>query len=134
MELTGNNANRWEQISKKIGDLAFETDKQRDQLEKLTAELADLTDHIRLNQETLTKLSGVAFKEVLREGSMMLNDESPVITPQSINEDHTKSESHEALAETQQHKERKKTSKTQAGNKKKAPNQQRLLPNEENNE
>lgn len=137
MELTGNGANKWEQISKKIGDLAFETDKQRDQLEKLITELVDLADHIRLSQETLTKLSGAAFKEVLREGSMMLNDEPPAITPQPINEEHTESKSHEASIKTQQHKETTKTPKTpktRASNKKKTPSQQQLLPSEENNE
>ncbi len=76
MELTGNSANRWEQVSNKIGDIALETDKQREQLEKLIAELVDLAGHIRFNQETLTKLSGVVYKEVFREESKMLNDDS----------------------------------------------------------
>lgn len=133
MELTGNGANKWEQISKKIGDLAFETDKQRDQLEKLITELVDLADHIRLNQETLTKLSGTAFKEVLREGSMMLNDEPPAMASQPVNEERTETKSHEASTKTQQHKEITKAPKTRAINKKKAPSQQQLLPSEENN-
>lgn len=76
MELTGNSANRWEQVSNKIGDIAFETDKQREQLEKLITELVDLAGRIRFNQETLTKLSGVVYKEVFREESKMLNDDS----------------------------------------------------------
>lgn len=76
MELAGNSANRWEQVSNKIGDIAFETDKQREQLEKLITELVDLAGRIRFNQEALTKLSGVAYKEVFREESKMLNDDS----------------------------------------------------------
>lgn len=85
MELTGNSANRWEQVSNKIGDIAFETDKQKEQLEKLITELVDLAERIRRNQETLTKLSGVVYKEVFREESKMLNDDSDDSTITSAN-------------------------------------------------
>lgn len=85
MELTGNSASRWEQVSNKIGDIAFETDKQREQLEKLITELADLTERIRHNQEALTKLSGVVYKEVFREESKMLNDDSDDSTATNAN-------------------------------------------------
>lgn len=75
MELKGNTAERWEQISTALGDIAAETDKQYQMLEKVSELLSALSDSIKANQDALVKLSGAAYKEVLRESSKMLNDD-----------------------------------------------------------
>jgi len=79
MELTGSTADRWEQISNKINELAMGISAKQELVKGISSTLEDLNTELDTERQTLEQLANLAFKEVLREESGTLNDESPVV-------------------------------------------------------
>lgn len=82
MELTGNTADRWEQISNKMAEIASHIAEKQELIKSISSTLDDLNLELNTERDTLEKLGNLAYKEVLREESGTLNDETPV-TPES---------------------------------------------------
>lgn len=77
MELTGNAADRWQQISDKLGELALNISQKQEMIEAISSTLDNLKKDLGTDKKALEEVSNVAFKEVLREESGTLNDEPP---------------------------------------------------------
>jgi|GEM_PF-5388485 hypothetical protein len=79
MELTGNAADRWQQISDKLGELALNISQKQKMVESISSTLDDLKKDLDTDKKALEEVSNIALKEVLREESGTLNDEPPVV-------------------------------------------------------
>lgn len=79
MELTGNAADRWQQISDKLGELALNVSQKQKMVESISSTLDDLKKDLDTDKKALEEVSNIALKEVLREESGTLNDEPPVV-------------------------------------------------------
>lgn len=79
MELTGNAADRWEQISKKLNELAMSISAKQELIKGISSTIEDLDEELDTDRKLLEKLGNLANKEVLREESGTLNDEPPAI-------------------------------------------------------
>ena len=79
MELTGNAADRWQQISDKLGELALNISQKQEMVEAISSTLDDLKKDLDTDKKALEEVSNVALKEVLREESGTLNDEPPAV-------------------------------------------------------
>ena len=79
MELTGSTADRWEQISNKINELAMGISAKQELVKGISSALEDLNAELDTERQTLEQLANLALKEVLREESGTLNDEPPVV-------------------------------------------------------
>lgn len=79
MELTGNAADRWQQISDKLGELALNISQKQEMVEAISSTLDDLKKDLNTDKKALEEVSNVALKEVLREESGTLNDEPPAV-------------------------------------------------------
>lgn len=80
MELTGNTADRWEQISNKMAEIASSIAEKQELIKGISSTLNDLNSDLDAEHDMLEKLGNLAYKEVLREESGTLNDEAPAIT------------------------------------------------------
>lgn len=79
MELTGNAADRWQQISDKLGELALNISQKQKMVESISSTLDALKKDLDTDKKALEEVSNIALKEVLREESGTLNDEPPVV-------------------------------------------------------
>lgn len=79
MELTGNAADRWQQISDKLKELALNISQKQEMVEAISSTLDDLKKDLDTDKKALEEVSNVALKEVLREESGTLNDEPPAV-------------------------------------------------------
>lgn len=79
MELTGNTADRWEQVSNKIAEIASNIASKQELIKSISSTLDELTTDLDTERDALEKLGNLAYKEVLREESGTLNDETPAI-------------------------------------------------------
>lgn len=78
MELTGSTADRWEQMSNKINEIALSISAKQELIKGISSTIEDLNAELDAEHEILEQLSNLALKEVLREESGTLNDEAPV--------------------------------------------------------
>lgn len=78
MELTGNTADRWEQISKHISELSSEIEKNQAIAKDAISTMKQIGKNLTNLQSKVDELSTLAYKEVLREESGTINDEAPV--------------------------------------------------------
>lgn len=85
MELKGNSADRWEQFSNKLGELAASVATKKEMITAISSTLDDMMKQLETEQSELEQLGNLAYKEVLREESGTLNDDEdysqPVFTP-----------------------------------------------------
>lgn len=80
MELTGNTADRWEQISNKIGEIATSISAKQELIKGISSTIDELSIELDAERKVLEQLSNLALKEVLREESGTLNDEDSITT------------------------------------------------------
>ena len=80
MELTGNTADRWEQISNKIGEIATSISAKQELIKGISSTIDELSIELDAERKVLERLSNLALKEVLREESGTLNDEDNTTT------------------------------------------------------
>lgn len=78
MELTGSTADRWEQISNRINELATGISTKQELIKGILSTIEDLNTELDAERKALEQLGNLALKEVLREESGTLNDEMPV--------------------------------------------------------
>ena len=78
MELTGNTAARWEQISNKIGKIATSISAKQELIKGISSTIDELGAELDAERKALEQLSNLALKEVLREESGTLNDEDDI--------------------------------------------------------
>ena len=78
MELTGSTADRWEQISNRINELATGISTKQELIKGILSTIEDLNTELDAERKALGQLGNLALKEVLREESGTLNDEMPV--------------------------------------------------------
>lgn len=78
MELTGSTADRWEQISNRINELATGISAKQELIKGILSTIEDLNTELDVERKALEQLGSLALKEVLREESGTLNDEMPV--------------------------------------------------------
>lgn len=106
MELTGNAADRWQQISDKLGELALNISQKQKMVEAISSALYDLKKDLDTDKKALEEVSNVALKEVLREESGTLNDEPPAVArPIQVKEEPTTQQSDEMSKENATKKE-----------------------------
>ncbi len=79
MELTGNTADRWEQISNKIGEIAASISAKQELIKGVSSTIDELGAELAAERKALELLSNLALKEVLREESGTLNDEDDAV-------------------------------------------------------
>lgn len=84
MELTGTTADRWEQVSNKIAELAQDIEKKKKTISDAITSLKQVEKKFGSLQLELEQLSSIAYKEVLREESGTLNDEMPVFEEATV--------------------------------------------------
>lgn len=123
MELTGNAADRWEQIGNKINELTMSISTKQELVKGISSTIEELDAELDADRKVLEKLSNLALKEVLREESGTLNDEPPVV-PESVPVDSISQKQIREDIETPAKKPSKKPNKTQ--------NQSETLPLLEN--
>lgn len=123
MELTGNAADRWEQIGNKINELTMSISAKQELIKRISSTIGELDAELDADRKVLEKLSNLALKEVLREESGTLNDEPPVV-PESAPVDSIPQKQIREDIETPAKKPSKKPNKTQ--------NQSETLPLLEN--
>lgn len=123
MELTGSTADRWEQMSNKINEIAMSVSAKQELVKGISSTIEELGAELDADRKVLEKLSNLALKEVLREESGTLNDEPPVV-PESVPVDSTPQKQIREDIETPAKKSSKKSNKTQ--------NQSETLPLLEN--
>ena len=128
MELTGNAADRWEQIGNKINELTMSILAKQELIKGISSTIEDLDAELDADRRMLEKLSNLALKEVLREESGTLNDEPPAI-PELIQLDQVPEKQPKERAETPVKKTTKKTIDAQ-----KQPETLPLLENVEDSE
>lgn len=80
MELKGNAADRWQQVSDKLAEIAVDIAAKQELVKDISSTLEELGAELKNEQKLLDKLSNLALKEVLREESGTLNDEPPVVS------------------------------------------------------
>lgn len=80
MELTGNTADRWEQISNIIGEIATSISAKQELIKGISSTIDELSIELGAERKVLEQLSNLALKEVLREESGTLNDEDNTTT------------------------------------------------------
>lgn len=73
MELSGNDANRWEQMSNKIQELEQEIVSYANLANDISVALKELSTNLKEAQGVASSLSNLAYKEVLRQESGTLN-------------------------------------------------------------
>ena len=87
MELNGTTtADRWEEISNHLSELSQKISKEKTAIHSLLTELKKSEKNLDKLTSDLEKLSGLAYKEVLREESGTLNDEMPEYKPEIASE------------------------------------------------
>ena len=79
MKLTGNAADRWQQVSDKLGELALSISAKQALVEGILSALDELNGELANEKKTLETISSLTLKEVLREESGTLNDEPPEV-------------------------------------------------------
>ena len=93
MELKGNTAERWEQVSNKLSELSEGLSGKKKEIDAMITSLKQVEKEIDSTRKTLEKLGAAAYKEVLREESGTLNDEAPsfedVIENEAVNPENT---------------------------------------------
>ena len=114
MELTGNTADRWEQVSNKIAEIASNIASKQELIKSISSTLDELTTDLDAERDALEKLGNLAYKEVLREESGTLNDETPAISEP------------EQATPTQEEKQAKSSTKKSAKKSTEAPKQSEL--------
>ena len=77
MELTENTAARWERIRNETAELASSIASKQEIIKSISSALDELITDFDTERETLEKLRDLADKEMLREESGTLNDETP---------------------------------------------------------
>ena len=77
MELQGNTADRWEQVSTKLAELSKECKEKKKAINNAVALLKQSEKDLAMLQSNIEQLSNITYKEVLREESGTLNDEIP---------------------------------------------------------
>lgn len=80
MELTENTAAKWEQIRNETAELASSIASKQEIIKSISSALDELITDFDAKRETLEKLRDLADKEMLREESGTLNDETPAIS------------------------------------------------------
>lgn len=83
MELQGNSADRWQQISDKLAELSSDIVAEQKAVNSVRSILDELGSSLNDRQQLLEKMSNLAYKEVLREESGTLNDESTMMAPEA---------------------------------------------------
>lgn len=73
MELTGNDASRWEQMSNSIQTLEQKIASYHELIKGISSSLAELTTSLEETRQTADGLSNLAYKEVLRQESGTIN-------------------------------------------------------------
>ena len=77
MELQGNTADRWEQVSTKLAELSEEYKEKKKTINGIVSSLKQVEKDLATLQSNIEELSNITYKEVLREESGTLNDETP---------------------------------------------------------
>lgn len=90
MELTGNTADRWEQTSNKIAEIALDVASKQELIKSIVSTLNELIVDLDTERDMLEKLGNLAYKEVLREESGTLNDETPIVQDPTPSTESTK--------------------------------------------
>ena len=90
MELTGNTADRWEQTSNKIAEIALDVASKQELIKSIVSTLNELIVDLDTERDMLEKLGNLAYKEVLREESGTLNDETSIIQDPTPSTESTK--------------------------------------------
>lgn len=73
MELSGDDANRWEQTSNKLRELEERVASYRETAKVINNALSELLVSLEKTQESISELSKLTYKESLRQVSGMLN-------------------------------------------------------------
>ncbi len=81
MELTGNDASRWEQMSNSIQTLEQKIASYHELIKGISSSLAELTTSLEETRQTAYALSNLAYKEVLRQESGTINADDDYDTP-----------------------------------------------------
>ena len=119
MELTENTAAKWEQIRNETAELASSIASKQEIIKSISSALDELITDFDTERETLEKLRDLADKEMLREESGTLNDETPAVSkpqPRQTNpapkEKQVKSATKNPARKTRAKSNAKKTGKT----------------------
>lgn len=83
MELTGNDASRWEQMSNSIQALEQKIASYHELIRGMSSSLAELTTSLEETRQTADRLSNLAYKEVLRQESGTINADDNYDIPES---------------------------------------------------
>lgn len=126
MELSGDDANRWEQMSNMLEELSTQLSSCRELTENMKDALADTTATLSRAQERISRLSTLAYKEVLRQESATLNAEEETYNASAIVPIEACSSSEHKMVESAS-RQVKKTTKRKAPSKKNTPKQANLL-------
>lgn len=73
MELSGDDANRWEQTSNKLREFEERVASYREKAKIINNTLSELLVSLEKTQESISELSKLTYKESLRQVSGMLN-------------------------------------------------------------
>lgn len=112
MELKGNAADRWQQVSDKLAEIAANIAAKQELVKDISSTLEELGAELKNEQKLLDKLSNLALKEVLREESGTLNDEPPVVS-EPVQVDPVPKKQIKEHTETSTKETNKKSSETQ---------------------
>jgi len=79
MELSGSDAERWDQMSNKIQELEQQIASYHELVKGISSTLTELITNLAETQQTANSLSSLAYKEVLRQESGTINADDDYI-------------------------------------------------------